>query len=170
MTARSGSGGPGRAGDGPLFHEPGARLRSVALGPIFCAVALVVELLTGPVVHWLALPVLAVVLAAFSYVVVVAARRHVSVELTATTLRQGTEELPVSEIEAVLPPPDGGWEPQRWETARSLGELSDVPRRRTAVGLRLRGGIFVRAWAKDADELRARLEELVGDPGQTATF
>ncbi|MEU5842485.1 hypothetical protein [Rhodococcus sp. NPDC047139] len=167
MTARPGSDATG--GAGPLFHEPGARWGAVALGPAFCMVALVVELVTGPVVHWLALPILAVVLAGFSYVTVVAARRHVSVELTPTTLRQGTEELPVAEIEAVLPPPDDGREPQRWETARSLGELSDVPRRRTAVGLRLKGGVFVRAWAKDADELRARLEELVGDSGQTAT-
>jgi len=145
----------------PLFHEPGARRRAVVLGPILCAVALVLELVTGPVVHWVALPILAVVLAAFTYVMVVAARRHVSVELTATTLRQGTEVLPIVEIEAVLPPPDPSGEPQRWEVARSLGELADVPRRRTAIGLRLRGGGLVRAWAKDAEGLRACLEELV---------
>ncbi|WP_455901308.1 hypothetical protein [Rhodococcus gordoniae] len=162
--------GPSRPGAaGPLFHEPGARWRTVAIGPVFCVVALVVELLTGPVVHWAALPILAIVLAGFSYVMVVAARRHVSVELSATALRQGTEELPVAEIEAVLPPPADRGEPKRWETARSLGELSDVPRGRKAVGLRLTGGTFVRAWAKDADELRARLGELVGDPGQTET-
>ncbi|SMG47035.1 hypothetical protein SAMN02745947_03354 [Rhodococcus rhodochrous J3] len=155
---------------GPLFHEPGARWRTVAIGPLFCAVALVVELFTGPVVHWAALPIIAIVLAGFSYVMVVAARRHVSVELTSTTLRQGTEELPVAEIEAVLsPPPEDRRDPERWETARSLGELADVPRGRKPVGLRLTGGTFVRAWAKDADELRARLGELVGDPGQTAT-
>ncbi len=97
--------------------------------------ALVVELLTGPVVHWVALPIIAIVLAGFSYVMVVAARRHVSVELTSTVLRQGTEELPVAEIEAVLPPPpDDRRDPERWETARSLGELADVPRGRKPVG------------------------------------
>ncbi len=155
---------------GPLFHEPGARWRTVAIGPLVCVVALVVELLTGPVVHWVALPIIAIVLAGFSYVMVVAARRHVGVELTSTVLRQGTEELPVAEIEAVLPPPsDDRRDPERWETARSLGELADVPRGRKPVGLRLIGGTFVRAWAKDADELRAWLGELVGDPGQTAT-
>ena len=163
------TGRPATGGTGPLFHEPGARWRTVAFGPIFCAAALVVELVTGPVVHWIALPILAIVLAGFAYVMVGAARRHVSVELTGSTLRQGTEELPVADIEAVLPPADDDRQPQRWETARSLGELSDVPRGRTAVGLRLKGGVFVRAWAKNADELRARLGELVGDSGQTAT-
>lgn len=151
------------AGDGAerLIHEPGGRWRTVAYGPVFCVVALGIELATGPVVHWVALPILAVVLAAFAYVMVVAARRHVVVELTTTVLRQGTEDLPIDEIEKVLPPSADPWVPERWETARVLGELSDVPRGRTAVGLRIRGGAFVRAWAKDADRLRACLEELV---------
>lgn len=144
-----------------LFYEPGGRWSTVAVGPVFCAVALVVELFSGPVVHWVALPILAVVLAGFAYVMIVAARRHVSVELSAEMLRQGTEELPVADIEAVLPPSADAWEPERWETSRTLGELADVPRGRKAVGLRLRGGTFVRAWAKDADSLRARLDELV---------
>lgn len=155
-----------RAGPDPapvVFHEPGARWRAVAYGPLICVVALVVELFTGPVVHWVALPVIAVVLAGFSCVTIAAARRHVSVELTARTLRQGTEELPVADIEAVLPPAgDGRDEPQRWESARVLGELGSVPRRRTAVGLRLRGGALVRAWAADADGLRAALTEVTG--------
>ena len=53
---------------------------------------------TGPVVHWFALPAIAVVLAVFAYIMVVAGRRHVSVELTETVLRQGTEELPVKAL------------------------------------------------------------------------
>lgn len=155
--------GPDPAGTtaAPLFHEPGGRWRTVALGPVVCAIALVVELFSGPVVHWVSLPIVAVVLAAFTYVMVVAARRHIAVELTPEILRQGTEELPVAEIEAVLPPSADSWEPERWESARVLGELSGVPRGRTAIGLRLRGGTFVRAWAKDAKTLRARLEEIV---------
>ncbi|TCN54128.1 hypothetical protein EV641_105153 [Rhodococcus sp. SMB37] len=152
-----------RGASEPLFHEPGARWRTVAFGPVFCAVALIVELMTGPVVHWVALPALAIVLAGFAYLMVTAARRHVSVDLTHTVLRQGTEELDVSDIEAVLPPAMDSWdEPQRWETARVLGELANTPRGRTAIGLRLRGGTFVRAWAKDADRLRELLGELVG--------
>lgn len=146
----------------PLFHEPGARWRTVAFGPLFCLVALVIELATGPVVHWIALPVMGAVLAVFAYIMVVAGRRHVSVELTETVLRQGTEELPVADIEAVLAPADPeARDPARWENARTLGELSGVPRKRTAIGLRLCGGTFVRAWAKDDVALRACLDSLV---------
>jgi hypothetical protein len=148
----------------PLFHEPGARWRTVAFGPLFCLVALLIELATGPVVHWFALPVMAVVLALFTCIMVVAGRRHVSVELTGTVLRQGTEELPVADIEAVLAPADPeALDPERWENARTLGELSGVPRKRNAIGLRLRGGTFVRAWAKDDVALRTCLEGLVSD-------
>ncbi|OLL17035.1 MULTISPECIES: hypothetical protein [unclassified Rhodococcus (in: high G+C Gram-positive bacteria)] len=148
----------------PRFHEPGARWRTVALGPVLCVVVLAVELLTGPVVHWVSLPVIALVLSGFAYVTVVAARRHVSVELTAATLRLGTEELPLEEIDAVLPPADPrAREPERWETARPLGELSNVPRGRTAVGLRLRGGALVRAWAKDHERLRSELGTVLAE-------
>lgn len=146
----------------PLFHEPGARWRTVAFGPLFCLVALLIELATGPVVHWVALPVMAVVLAGFACIMVVAGRRHVSVELTEAVLRQGTEDLPVADIEAVLAPADPeALDPARWENARTLGELSGVPRKRTAIGLRLRGGTFVRAWAKDDAALRGCLDGLV---------
>lgn len=146
----------------PLFHEPGARWRTVAFGPLFCLTALLIEVATGPVVHWFALPVIGVVLAVFAYVMVVAGRRHVSVELTETVLRQGTEELPVADIEAVLAPADPeALDPARWENARTLGELAGVPRKRTAIGLRLRGGTFVRAWAKDDATLRRCLDGLV---------
>ncbi|NGP07038.1 hypothetical protein G6038_16425 [Rhodococcus sp. 14C212] len=146
------------------FHEPGARWRTVALGPVLCVVVLVVELMTGPVVHWVSLPVIALVLSGFAYVTVVAARRHVSVELTATTLRLGTEELPLEEIDAVLPAADPrARDPERWETARTLGELSNVPRGRTAVGLRLRGGALVRAWARDHERLRSELETVLAE-------
>lgn len=158
------TGGPARPDDlpAPLFHEPGARWRTVAFGPLFCLAALVIELATGPVVHWVALPLMAVVLAGFAYIMVVAGRRHVSVELTETVLRQGTEELPVADIEAVLAAADPeASDPARWENARTLGELSGVPRKRTAVGLRLRGGTFVRAWARDDAALRNCLDSLV---------
>lgn len=149
-----------------LFSEPGARWWTVAFGPIFCLVALIIELLTGPVVHWLALPLFAVLLTGFVYVQVVAARRHASVELTATSLRQGTEELPVQEIVKIMPPSDPeSYHPQPWETARTLGELSSVPRRRTGIGLRLQNGALVQAWAKNDEELRAQLESLLAKSG-----
>ncbi|MCL2536467.1 MAG: hypothetical protein FWE39_20080, partial [Nocardiaceae bacterium] len=100
-----------------LFDEPGGRWRTVAYGPVFCVVALVIELLTGPVVHWFALTLFSVILAGIVYAQVAAARRHVSVSLTGATLRQGAEEVPVADIVAVLPPADlYADEPQRWES------------------------------------------------------
>ncbi|WP_430333903.1 hypothetical protein [Rhodococcus sp. ACT016] len=155
---------------GVLFDELGGRWRTVAYGPVFCVVALVIELLTGPVVHWFALTLFAAILAGIVSVQVAAARRHVSVSLTDTTLRQGSEELPLTDIEAVLPEADPyADEPQRWESARSLGELSGVPRRRTGIGLRLRDGSLVQAWARDDDGLREALTEAVdGGRGTSA--
>lgn len=147
-----------------LFEEPGARWRALAWGPAFCLMVLVFEIYTGPVVHWFALAMFAVLLMGFTYLQIIAAKRHVSVELTPTRLRQGTESLDIVEIDAVLPPADysdGDYEPKRWETARVLGELSGVPRRRNAIGLRLVGGALVQAWAKDDDALRDALETVV---------
>ncbi|NLU84126.1 hypothetical protein [Rhodococcus sp. HNM0569] len=146
-----------------LFFEPGGRWRTVAYGPAFCLVVLIAELLTGPqIVHWFAFVVFAALLAGLVAVQVVAARTHASVELTDTVLRQGTEELPVDEIAAVLPPADpDDWDSPDWESARALGELTGVPRRRNGIGLRLRGGGLVRAWARDDDSLRAALEAVV---------
>lgn len=141
-----------------LFLEEGARWRAVAYGPVFCVIALVIELFTGPVVHWFALSLFAVILAGIVSLQVTAARRHVSVLLTATALRQGAEEVPLDEIAEVLPEADPyADEPQPWESARSLGELSGVPRRRYAVGLRLRDGSYAQAWARDDDGLRRAL-------------
>ncbi|MGC0365454.1 hypothetical protein ABH922_003438 [Rhodococcus sp. 27YEA15] len=143
-----------------LYHEPGARLRAVLFGPIFCSIALIVELLTGPVVHWITLPLFAAVLSGLIYVQVIAARRHASVRLTAATLWQGTEEVPLAEIVEIYPEPDDDAyddELEPWETARALGELSTIPRRRRGIGLRLSTGGVVQAWAKDDKALRAAL-------------
>lgn len=147
-----------------LFAEPGARWSALAWGPAFCSIALVVELLTGPVVHWFALALFALLLVGFTYVQISAARRHVSVELTSSYLRQGTETVELDDIDVVLPPADysdGDYEPKKWETARVLGELSGVPRRRQGIGVRLVGGALVQAWAKDDDGLREALEEVL---------
>ncbi|WP_420880997.1 hypothetical protein [Rhodococcus sp. (in: high G+C Gram-positive bacteria)] len=148
----------------PLFLEEGARWRTVAYGPIFCVVALVIELVTGPVVHWFALTLFAAILAGIVSVQVAAARRHVSVLLTDSVLRQGAEEVPLDEIDEVLPEADPyADEPQPWESARTLGELSGVPRRRTGIGLRLRDGSLAQAWARDDEGLRDALTAAVAD-------
>lgn len=144
------------------FAEPGARWRTVALGPVVCLVVLVADLFIGAGVHVFGLTLFAIVLAALVAVQVLAARRHASVEVTATGLRCGTETVPLVDVVEVLPPADPLAEDlQPWETARSLGELSGVPRRRTPIGLRLVDGELVRAWARDDDGLRSVLEAAV---------
>lgn len=147
--------------DPVLFHEPGGRWRVLLWGPAFCLVVLAVELASGPVIHWFALALFSLILVGLTYVQLRAARMHVSVELTTRQLRQGTETVDVVEITEIFPPAeyeDGEYEPKKWETARVLGELSGVPRKRHGIGLRLVGGGLVQAWAKDDDGLRAALE------------
>ncbi|MGK8520774.1 hypothetical protein ACRS6B_04080 [Nocardia asteroides] len=145
-----------------LFAEPGARWRAVAYGPILCAVVLVLEIVTGGAVHWFALIFCAALIAGFVSLQVVAGRRHVSVELTTETLRSGTESLPLSSIADVLPERDeDSWDDEDWESARALGELTGVPRRRTGIGLRLADGGLVQAWARDHKALRTALTEAV---------
>lgn len=146
-----------------LFAEPGARWRSVAYGPLLCLIILILEVLTSAYVHWFALIFCAVLIAGFVVLQVIAGQRHVSVELTDTALREGTETLPLALIDAVLPERDEeSWDDEDWESARSLGELSGVPRRRKGIGLRLVDGDLVQAWAKDHRGLRAALTTVLG--------
>ncbi|MBF6227578.1 hypothetical protein [Nocardia abscessus] len=143
-----------------LFTEPGARWRAVAYGPILCLAILALELVTGGAMHWFALLFCAALIAGFVALQVVAGKRHVSVELTPETLRSGTESLPLSSIADVLPERDeDSWDDEEWESARALGELTGVPRRRTGIGLRLADGSLVQAWAKDHRALRTALTE-----------
>ncbi len=147
-----------------LFAEPGARWRSVAYGPVLCVIVLILELATGAQPHWFALIFCAAAIGGFVALQVVAGQRHVSVELTSERLRQGTEILPLSNIAAVLPERDeDDWDDLDWESARALGELHGVPRRRTGIGLQLRDGALVQAWARDHRGLRAALETAVAD-------
>lgn len=141
-----------------LFAEPGGRWRAVAYGPALCLLILILELATGSTPHWFALVFCSVLIAGFVALQVVAARRHVSVELTSETLRNGTETLPLDAIDAVLGESDEpSWDDEPWESARALGELSGVPRRRTGIGLRRTDGDVVQAWARDHRGLRAAL-------------
>ncbi|BDT93957.1 membrane protein [Nocardia sputorum] len=134
----------------------------MAYGPILCLAVLVLELVTGGDVHWFALVFCAALIAGFVALQVVAGKRHVSVELTSQTLRSGTESLPLSSIAQVLPERDeDSWDDEEWESARALGELTGVPRRRTGIGLRLADGGLVQAWARDHKALRTALTEAV---------
>lgn len=134
----------------------------MAYGPILCLAVLVLELVTGGDVHWFALLFCAALIAGFVALQVVAGKRHVSVELTTETLRSGAESLPLSSIAEVLPERDeDSWDEQEWESARALGELTGVPRRRTGIGLRLADGGLVQAWARDHKALRTALTDAV---------
>ncbi|MBF6333752.1 DUF3093 family protein [Nocardia transvalensis] len=154
-----------------LFSEPGARWRAVAYGPLLCLAVLLMEVGFGTDVHWFGLAFCAVLLAGFVWLQVVAGRRHVSVELTDTALREGTEVLPLRSIARVLPEQDEeSWEDEPWRSARALGELTGVPRRRKGIGLKLRDGETVQAWARDhrrlREELTAALDRLPDPDGE----
>jgi hypothetical protein len=160
------------AGAPSVYAEPGARWRTVAYGPLLCLVVLIIELASGSRTHWVTLLIFAVILAAVVGVQVAAARTHISVELTPTTLRNGTETLALNQIAAVLPPRGPtDYAELPWDRARVLGELADVPRKRRPIGLRLRAPdsdeVLVRAWARDDAALRAALvatlERMEGD-------
>ncbi|WP_245717701.1 hypothetical protein [Nocardia jejuensis] len=156
-----------------LFSEPGAHWRTVAYGPILCAILLGVEFLRGGAVHWFGLLFCALMLAGFVWLQVVAGKRHISVELTADTLREGTEVLPLRDIAEVLPADDEeSWDYEDWESARALGELTGVPRRRKGIGLKLKAGGLVQAWARDhftlREELTAAVARLNGDQEKEA--
>ncbi|MGO4615184.1 hypothetical protein AB4305_10630 [Nocardia sp. 2YAB30] len=148
-----------------VFAEPGAHWRAVSYGPILCLAILVLELVSGGSVHWFALVFCAALIAGFVVLQVIAGKRHVGVELTGTTLREGTESLPLGSIAEVFPERDEeSWRDageSEWESARALGELTGVPRRRTGIGLRLADGTLVQAWAKDHKALRAALTDVV---------
>ncbi|WP_228823671.1 hypothetical protein [Nocardia blacklockiae] len=141
-----------------LFAEPGARWRTVAYGPLLCGIILLLEIVLRSQVHWFGLVFCAALLAGFVWLQVVAGRRHVSVELTDSTLREGTETLPLRRIAEVLPEIDEeSWDEEDWQSARALGELTGVPRRRKGIGLKLDDGSLVQAWARDPRRLRAEL-------------
>lgn len=140
-----------------LFAEPGARWRAVAYGPLICLLLLAAELAAGVTPHWFALLFCAALITGFGVLQVYAARTHVSVELTEDFLRNGAETTPVRSLAAVLPADAD----EPWEDGRALGELTGVPRRRTAIGLRRTDGELVRTWAKDHRALRAALTEAI---------
>ena len=75
-------------------------------------------------------------------------------------LRQGTERLRVDDIVRIYPEPKGPDVP-KWQSARALGELTGVPRRRTGIGLKLTNDRTVQAWARKHEALRAALTHLV---------
>lgn len=141
-----------------LFDEPGGSWWVVAIGPILIAAVLVMEIVGGGRIHWPVLTIFGVILIGFTLLQVTAARRHVSVLLTETTLRQGAQTIALAEIDEVYPENRAG-DHQKWESAQALGELPGVPRRRKGVGVKLADGKLRQAWARDVDRFRRELTE-----------
>lgn len=171
-----------------LFFEPGPSWLWLLAGPAAALIMIWVQYRAGlgfkPLVPLFFLVVVSSVLA----VQVKAGRLHTSVELTPDALREGTEVLLLREIVEVYPEAtvkaaanrfsanplslwrpriavdvkdSDGPRPEKWQSARSLGELNGIPKGRTAIGLRLSNGRTAQAWARDADGLRAQLTRLV---------
>ncbi|MCV7384978.1 hypothetical protein [Mycolicibacter longobardus] len=152
----------------PLFFECGASWYWVLLGPVVGGLLMAIQNSGGYGFQPLIPTVMMVLVSGMLAIQVKAARIHTSVELTKSSLRQGTETIRVADILALYPEADRptGWgkpQPQKWQESRALGELSGVPRRRVGVGLRLTGRRTVQAWARDHRRLRAALSELVPD-------
>lgn len=143
----------------PLFREVGASWYWLLAGPAAGIVMLGIEINSGMGAQLLVPAIFLVMVSGFLAVQVKAARIHTSVELTKKTLRQGTESIDVADIVQVFPEP--GVDPEKWQSARALGELTGVPRGRTAIGLKLSGGRMTQAWARRHRELRAGLTELL---------
>ncbi|OBH16449.1 hypothetical protein [Mycolicibacter sinensis] len=150
----------------PLFFECGASWWWVLFGPVAAGLLLLIQNSGGYGYQPLMPAVLMVLVSTMLAIQVKAARIHTSVELTATTLRQGTETLRIADIVMIYPEAKRptGWgkpQPEKWQEARALGELRGVPRRRVGIGLRLTGRRTVQAWARDHRRLRAALTDLV---------
>lgn len=148
-----------------LYSEPGARWRTLLYGPVFAVAGFAWDRSLGAGLHWVSWTIVALLISLVLLVQVKAGRQHASVELTDTMLRQGTETVDLHEITEVFPaldPDRSASAEQPWESARALGELRGVPRRRTGIGLRLSSGGLVQAWAVNDEALRTALVEALG--------
>ncbi|MFZ2511432.1 MAG: DUF3093 domain-containing protein [Gordonia sp. (in: high G+C Gram-positive bacteria)] len=143
-----------------LFDEPGGSKMAIWIGPVMIAAVLVLEIVGRGRIHWEVLTIFGVLLVGFGMLQYVAARRHVSVLLTENTLRQGAETVALADILEVYPE-NRTQDYQKWESARALGELHAVPRRRKGVGVRLTDDKLAQAWARDVDRFRTELNEAV---------
>ena len=150
---------------GVLFHEQGASWRWLLMGPIAALAMLYIQHGAGMGFQLLVPGFFLVLLSGILYLQVHAARLHTSVELTADSLREGTEVLPIAEIVHVFPETPNskksGKDPHPWQEARTIGELNGVPKGRRGIGLKLTGGRTAQAWARDDEALREHLIRLV---------
>ena len=149
-----------------LFAEQGASWWWLLGGPIAFLAMSLIQHNAGVGSPLVPLGFLVVLTAVFT-VQVKAARIHTSVELTPTALREGTETILISEIVKVFqeePKKPKSPEPQEpWQTARTLGEFTGIPKGRKAIGLKLTKGRTAQAWARNHEQLKAELTRLVAE-------
>jgi hypothetical protein len=145
----------------PLFQERGASWYWLIAGPIAGGVMLWIEISAGLGPQLLVPAIFMVLVSGFLAMQVKAARIHTSVELTSEKLRQGAETIAVDAITRIFPEPEPDDEPQKWQSARALGELTGVPKGRTGIGLKLTEGRTAQAWARNHRQLRASLIKLL---------
>ncbi|BBY87191.1 DUF3093 domain-containing protein [Mycolicibacterium tokaiense] len=88
-----------------LFFENGASWYWVLAGPAAAAAIIGIQITSGAGVQWVVPVVFLVLVSGFIAVQIKAARIHTSVELTPTSLRQGTQTMSLDEIVAVYPAP-----------------------------------------------------------------
>lgn len=146
-----------------LFQEPGASWWWLLVGPGSAATMVFIQASSGLGFQPLVPSIFFVLVTGFLAVQVKAARIHTGVELTPKYLRQGAETILIKEILKVYPPASGAEAP-KWQSARALGELTGVPRRRTGIGLKLSNDRTAQAWARKHQQLRAALTALVEGP------
>lgn len=156
---------PTLTGPAPLFYEDGASWYWVLAGPVAALAMAFIQHSSGYGWQPLIPGMFLVLVSGFLAIQVKAARIHTSVELTEQTLRQGTETIRIDEIVMIYPAPepsaDHRAKTEKWQEARTLGELNGVPRGRAGIGLRLTGGRTAQAWARNHGALRAALTPLV---------
>lgn len=145
-----------------LFYEQGASWWWVLTGPASAVAMLLIQMSAGLGFQWLVPLVFFVLVSTFVAIQVKAARIHTSVELTPTTLREGTERISIDDIVRIYPAPEGNEEP-KWMSARALGELTGVPKGRTGIGVKLANDRTAQAWARKHQQLRAQLVHLVDE-------
>jgi hypothetical protein len=138
-----------------LYAESGSRPWVLLFGPLLAAAGIGLESLApggASLPLWLGVGLLVFL---YTLVLVRSRRRFLRVELTASTLVQGSTWLPMSQVSALRPADEDHY------GIRVLGDGPVVPRRHGPVVLRLSDGTRAVAWARDPDGLRRAMEDLL---------
>jgi len=145
-----------------LFFEQGASWLWVLTGPASGIAMLLIQVSAGLGIQWIVPTAFFALVTSFVAVQIKAARIHTSVELTPTTLREGTEVTNIEDIVRIYPEASGPDAPL-WQSARALGELTGVPKGRKGIGVKLSNDRTAQAWARKHQQLRAALIHLVDE-------